>query len=386
LISLTKEEAKAIDIAVNNHIPFGITPYYAHLMDQKPNRKDDHAVRAQVIPPLFYAEEMAKKKREREHSFDFMMEHDTSPIDLVVRRYPKIAIFKPYNTCSQICVYCQRNWEIDEVLSPTALAPQEKINAAIKWFKDNPEISEVLITGGDAFIMSGKMIDSIMAEFAKMDHIKRIRLGTRTPVVLPQRVTDELIGTLKKYHKPGKREVCVVTHFEHVYEISPESVEAVQKIRRAGMSVYNQLVFTIENSRRFEAVATRRLLKSIGVDLYYTFVTKGKEETREYRVPIARLLQEQKEEARLVPGMERTDEVVYNMPRLGKNYLRAWQHHDVIMISKDGSRVVEFHPWEKNISLVDTYLATEPPIYDYLQKLKARGEKRSDYQSIWYYF
>ena len=115
---------------------------------------------------------------------------------------------------------------------------------------------------------------------------------------------------------------AIVTHFEHSYEISPQAMHAVQKIRKAGMSVYNQVVYTIENSRRFETAKLRWDLKSIGVDPYYTFNMKGKEETRRYMVPIARILQERKEEARLLPGLDRTDEPVFNVPRLGKNHLR----------------------------------------------------------------
>ena len=102
----------------------------------------------------------------------------------------------------------------------------------------------------------------------------------------------------------------------------------------------------------------------IGVTPYYTFNTKGKEETDDYRVPIARLLQEQQEEARLVPGTVRTDEIVFNVPRLGKNYLRAGQNRDMIAILPNGRRVYGFHPWEKRMALMDTYVYTDVAIDD----------------------
>jgi lysine 2,3-aminomutase len=101
---------------------------------------------------------------------------------------------------------------------------------------------------------------------------------------------------------------------------------------------------------------------------------------------VARLLQEQKEEARLLPGTKRTDEVVYNVPGLGKNYLRALQHRDLISVLPDGSRVYEFHPWEKNIIKRSTYVGTDIPVLTYLLRLEARGENAADYSSIWYYF
>jgi lysine 2,3-aminomutase len=153
-----------------------------------------------------------------------------------------------------------------------------------------------------------------------------------------------------------------------------------------GIAVYNQQVFTMENSRKFETAALRLLIKQIGVDPYYTFNTKGKEETLWYRVPIARLLQERKEEARVLPGLSRTDEPVFNIPALGKNHLRAWQHHDVIMISPKGERIYEFHPWEKNITNAPTYVYADVPIFDYLMRLQQRGEDMDEYRSIWYYF
>ncbi len=146
------------------------------------------------------------------------------------------------------------------------------------------------------------------------------------------------------------------------------------------------MVYTFFNSKRFEACLLRRKLRLIGVTPYYTFNTKGKDETDDYRVPIARLLQEQHEEARLMPGSVRTDEIVFNVPRLGKNYLRASQHHDVISILPDGSRVYEFHPWEKKLALMDTYVYTDVSVYDYLQRLKAAGESVAEYKTIWYYY
>jgi len=386
LIELSNSQKEAIEQAVKNKIPFGITPYYLSLMDTKLTIGHDHAIRAQVLPPKEYVEMMAAYKDERSSLFDFMGEHDTSPEELITRRYPIIAILKPFNTCAQICVYCQRNWEIEKVLDPKAMAGKNRLKNAFEWFDKHKSIGDVLITGGDPLIMKDSQLRIILEELAKKKHIYRIRIGTRTPVVLPMRWTNELIKLLSEFHSPPTREIAIVTHFEHSYEITPEALSAVQKIKKAGISIYNQAVFTIENSRRFELAKLRLDLKSIGVDPYYTFNMKGKEETRKYMVPIARLLQERKEEARLLPGLDRTDEPVFNVPRLGKNHLRAWQDHRVIMIMPDGSRVYEFHPWEKNITAVPPYNYIDVPIYDYLEDLAARGENIRDYRTIWYYY
>jgi lysine 2,3-aminomutase len=386
LIEFSKDQQVAIEKAIKNKIPFGITPYYLSLMDSNMSIGYDHAVRAQVIPPKEYVDTMSKYKSKRKIHFDFMGEHDTSPVDLITRRYPMISIIKPFNTCSQICVYCQRNWEIDRVLDPHAMASTAKIDEALAWLDEHKSIGDVLVTGGDPLVMKDSQLERILAILAKKKQVYRIRLGTRTPVVLPMRWTDSLIDLVSKYHEPPKREIAIVTHYEHSYEITPESMEAVQKMRKAGMSVYNQVVYTVENSRRFELAKLRLDLKSIGVDPYYTFNMKGKEETKRYMVPIARILQERKEEARLLPGLDRTDEPVFNVPKLGKNHLRSWQDHRLVMILPNGSRVYEFHPWEKNITPVPPYNYVDVPIYDYLEELAARGENLRDYRTIWYYY
>ncbi len=386
LIELTTEQREAIDKAITNRIPFGITPYYLSLMDSNLSIGYDRAIRAQVIPPKEYVDGMVRHSSQRGVFFDFMGEHDTSPIDLVTRRYPLVAIIKPFDTCSQICVYCQRNWEIEDVLDPKALASGKAIDSALAWFDEHPSIGDVLITGGDPLVMKDFQLRKILENLAAKEHVYRIRLGTRTPVVLPMRWTNSLIKMLAKFHDPPRREISIVTHFEHSYEVTPEAMQIVQKIRKAGMGVYNQAVYTIENSRRFEAAKLRRDLKSIGVEPYYLFNLKGKEETSGYMVPIARILQERKEEARILPGLDRTDETVFNVPRLGKNHLRAGQDHRLVMIQPDGSRVYEFHPWEKNISTVPPYNYVDVQIYDYLEELAARGENIRDYRTIWYYF
>ena len=386
LLELPDSEYKAIKMARANGIPFGITPHYLSLMDDQPAEGRDRAIRAQVIPSLDYVEKMAEAERFG-HCLDFMLEADTSPIDLITRRYPSICIFKPFNTCPQICVYCQRNWEIDDAMEPGAMAPEKKINAAVEWIRSHPAIHEVLITGGDPLAMTDDEIDRILGLVADIPTVERIRIGTRTPITLPMRITNSLADILARYREPGRRQIAVVTHAQHSYEITPETAVAVDRLKKQGIPVYNQLVYTFYTSRRFEAAFLRRTLTKIGIDPYYTFNTKGKEETIEYRVPIARLLQEQKEEARLLPGLSRTDEAVYNVPGLGKNYLRASIHRDLISILPDGSRLYEFHPWEKNISnAAKTHLSEDVPILDYLLKLDAIGENIHDYGTIWYYY
>jgi len=387
VVDLPDNEKEAIRRARRKRIPFGITPHYLSLMDGEIDGGRDRAIRAQVIPPASYVELMVGYGKDAASCLDFMRESDTSPINLITRRYPGICIFKPFNTCPQICVYCQRNWEIEDAMAPGAMASKEEVNAALNWIEAHPAIHEVLITGGDPLAMNDSDLMRILEGVASIDSIERIRIGTRTLVTMPMRITGRLADMLANYRLPGKRQVAIVTHVQHPYELTPDTVSAVEKLRSRGISVFNQLVYTFYISRRFEASFLRRQLSQLGIEPYYVFNTKGKEETAEYRAPIARLLQEQKEEARLLPGLSRTDEAVYNVPGLGKNYLRAIQHRDLISILPDGTRLYEFHPWEKNITrIVSTHIGADVPILDFLQRLDAIGEDVSDYESIWYYF
>jgi lysine 2,3-aminomutase len=387
LIPMTEEEKEAVCLCVEHGIPFGITPYYLSLFDfESADRKTDAQVRAQVIPPMYYVERMIEHREDREYYFDFMGEHDTSPIDLVTRRYATIAILKAYDTCPQICVYCQRNWEITGPMEAGALPSKEKLDAALDWFAEHPHLRDVLITGGDPLFLSDKRIEYMLERLAALDHIVNIRFGTRAPVTVPMRITDDLAGLLGRYVDPGRRNVGVVTHIESAAEVTPEMAEAVHRLRRQGLYVYNQQVFTLHTSRRFQTVANRIAMKKVGVDPYYTFYPKGKEETSSYTTPLARILQERKEEARLLPGSFRTDEPVFNVPRLGKNHVRAWQDRELIAILPDGRRVYLWHPWEKGITPVKPWSYVDNSIYGYLRDLEQLGEDPADYASIWYYY
>ncbi|HRY31971.1 MAG TPA: KamA family radical SAM protein [Bacteroidales bacterium] len=383
LVTLSEDEQEGLRLAEKHHIDFQITPYYLSLFNPEGRDESDRVVRAQVLPSATYCRNV-KLNRETGCDMDFMGEKSTSPVDGITRRYAQILILKPYDSCPQICVYCQRNWEIkglDEAKTTPA-----RIEKAIRWIADTPAITEVLVTGGDPLTLPNGYLGRIIGKLADIPHIERIRIGTRTPVTMPCRIDDGFLAILEKHHVPGRREMVVITHFQHAFEITPEVTEAVSRIRKLGVGVYNQQVFTYYNSRRFETAFLRKILKINGIDPYYSFNTKGKAETVDFRVPIARIEQERKEEARILPGIVRTDEPVFNVPRLGKSHLRAWQDHEPIMIMPDGSRVYRFYPWESMIARTEDYLYTDISITNYLQRLARDGEDPADYASIWYYF
>ena len=387
LVPLTEEDVQAIGLAIQYHIPFGVTPYYLSLFDfETADRGEDYQVRSQVIPPMHYVRKMLEHRDDRGYYFDFMGEHDTSPCELVTRRYATVAIIKPYDTCPQICVYCQRNWEITGPMMAEGMPTREEIESALDWFATHPAMKDILLTGGDPLALSDGWVKRLMDRLSEMEHLINIRWATRIPVTMPMRVTDDLARLIGSYIEPGCRNVCFVTHIESAYEITPDLAEAVRKLRENGIYVYNQQVFTVETSRRFQSVASRIAMKRVGVDPYYLFYPKGKEEHKDYLTPVARLWQERKEEARLLSGLFRTDEPVFNVPRLGKNHIRAWQDRELLAIRPDGRRVYLFHPWEKGIAPVEPYTYTDVSIHGYLKELERRGEDPAEYETIWYYY
>ena len=244
---------------------------------------------------------------------DFMLERDY----VTHRRdYPTIPHDRDSETDSDLSpdmrVLPAETGKLKTFIPQTRSFPRRRWTRPLGGLPTGPEIREVLVTGGDPLLLSNAKMESILRKLSSISHVERIRIGTRTPVTLPQRITDSLVRVISRFHAPGKRELLIVTHFEHTYEITPQCMNAVQKFVRNGIKVYNQLVYTRYNSRKFEAAALRLKLCLIGVTPYYTFNTKGKEETDDYRAPIPRLLQEQQEEARLLPGSARTDEIVFN--------------------------------------------------------------------------
>jgi lysine 2,3-aminomutase len=387
LVPLRSEEIAAVRLAVQYGIPWGITPYYLSLFDfESADRTEDGQVRSQVIPPLHTVRRMIEHRQDRSRALDFMRERDTSPADRITRRYPTVAVFKVCDTCPQICTYCQRNWEISDAMVFERLPACEDLDPALAWFAGHPGITDILLTGGDPLVLDDRVLDHLLKRIAAMDHVRNVRIGSRVPVTMPMRITEAFAERLGGYVDPGRRNLAFVTHVESAYEVTPELASAVDRLRRNGVQVYNQQVFTVETSRRFQAVANRVALRQVGIDPYYTFYTKGKEEHRDYLVPIARLLQERKEEARLLPGIFRTDEAVFNVPGLGKSHLRAKQDRELIAIRPDGRRVYLFHPWEKGIAPVGPWPYVDVSIREYLDRLAELGEDPSDYETIWTYY
>ena len=249
---------------VGTRYRWSISPYYAALIvEGEPN----DPIKMQSVPT---AEEMD----ESGHS-DPMAEEFTSPSPCVTRRYPDRLIINATNMCAMYCRHCQRRRNIGET---DQHKPHQSLVAALDYIRKNREIRDVLITGGDALLLNDRMIDWLLGELDAIKHVEIKRIGTRSIVTLPQRITPELCAVLKK-HPP----VYINTQFNHPREITPESKRACDMLIEAGVILGNQAVLLkgINNSAHVMKKLNHELLK-IRVRPYYIFHAKQVKGTKHF--------------------------------------------------------------------------------------------------------
>ncbi|MDW7674838.1 MAG: lysine 2,3-aminomutase [Bacillota bacterium] len=224
VVNLTQEEEEGINKCLEN-LRMAITPYYAMLMDP-----DDPTcpIRKQAIP---ISTELIEADCDLE---DPLHEEGDSPVPGITHRYPDRVLLLVTDQCSMYCRHCTRR----RMAGTTDKAmPTTKVDGAIEYIRNNPIVRDVLISGGDSLLISDDIIEYILKELRAIEHVEVIRFGTRTPVVMPQRITDNLVNIIKKYHP-----VWVNTHFNHPEEITEEAKEACRKLADAGVPLGNQTV------------------------------------------------------------------------------------------------------------------------------------------------
>jgi len=224
VISLTEDEKKDIE-KVMHGFRVGITPYYASLMDPA---DPECPVRMQAVPVL------AETKRSEADMLDPLHEDADSPAPGLTHRYPDRVLFLITDQCSMYCRHCTRRRLAGE---KDGVRSKEDVDKCIEYIKKTPGVRDVLLSGGDCLCVSDSALEDIIKRLRAIPHVEIIRLGTRTPVVMPQRITDELVNMLKKYHP-----VWLNTHFNHPKEMTPESAEALRKLADAGIPLGNQTV------------------------------------------------------------------------------------------------------------------------------------------------
>lgn len=224
IVNLTPQEEEDIKAVVKN-FRLGITPYYASLMDPDDPRCP---VRMQAVPVI------AETHRSEADMLDPLHEDEDSPAPGLTHRYPDRVLFLITDQCSMYCRHCTRRRLAGETDAARSI---EDIDACIAYIKKTPQVRDVLLSGGDCLLVDDDVLEYIMKELRAIPHVEIVRLGSRTPVVMPMRITDKLVDMLKKYHP-----VWLNTHFNHSKEVTPDATEACRKLADAGVPLGNQSV------------------------------------------------------------------------------------------------------------------------------------------------
>jgi len=248
---------------------FVITPYYASLMERG---NPDCPLRRQVVPVGVEMSDDAGLE-------DPLDEVAHSPVKNVIRVYPDRIAFCVNNECALYCRFCLRK----RMVGDTEWVMQKReLEQALDWIAETPEIRDVLLTGGDPLVYSDARLEWLLSRLREIPHVEIVRLGTRLPVTLPFRVTDELCEMLKRYHP-----IWLNTHFNHPREITEESAEACRKLVDAGIPVGNQSVLL--KGINDDSATMKRLNESLiamRVRPYYCYQAQLLAGTEHFRVRI----------------------------------------------------------------------------------------------------
>jgi len=226
IVDLSESELEAIK-SHNGPLPFAITPYYASLLSEKDAKQPIRRTVVMTREENFLAPGEA---------VDPLGEEEDSPVPGIVHRYPDRVLFLTTGFCSVYCRYCTRSRMVG-VPGGEAQYNIQQWGKAIEYIKSHPEIRDVLLSGGDPLTLADERLEWILSNLRAIPHVEFIRIGTKVPVVLPQRITPKLVQMMRKYHP-----VWMSIHFTHPDEITPEVSDAVQRLADAGIPLGSQTV------------------------------------------------------------------------------------------------------------------------------------------------
>ncbi|MGC9332122.1 MAG: KamA family radical SAM protein [Bacteroidales bacterium] len=455
--SLDNETLDLLERAKKAGIPFFVNPYYLSLINVNAPEfavGADLAIREYIL----YSNELVNEfghivAWEKEDIVEVGKPNAAGWIlpskYSVHRRYPEVAILIPETigrACGGLCSSCQRmydfqrgnlNFDLDK-LRPNETW-HERLERYMQYWENDSQLRDILITGGDALMSTDKSLSRILDAVYQMAKNKReankkrkkgehyaellrVRIGTRLPIYLPQRITDNLTTILRDFKEKasaiGVKQFVIQTHVESPMEITPESKACFEKLISAGWTVTNQLVFTKSASRRGHTAKLRKVLNDVGVLPYYTFTVKGYMENASQFATNARAVQEQIEEKRLGAIPEKyddliksfpddaenmkahidnlrtkanlpflgTDRNVLNLPGVGKSLT-----YRVIGITRYGRRILEFdHDSTRNHSPIihkmgKVTIIESKSIQKYMEQMEEMGEDIEDYNNIFGY-
>ncbi len=255
IFPLTEKRFREIEQAGQKY-RWSISPYYLSLLDAN-----------DVTDPVGLMAVPSALELESRGETDPMDEEHTNPAPLITRRYPDRLILNVTNSCGMFCRFCQRKRNIGEhdCVNETGFAE------SIRFIEENKNIRDVLITGGDPLTLDNDYLDTALTKVRRIPHVEIIRIGSRIPVTVPQRIDPDLVRVLKKHHP-----LYMSVHFNHPREITPDSIRACTRLADAGIPLGNQMVLLngVNNSGNTVLALNKELL-TCRVRPYYIFFSKN---------------------------------------------------------------------------------------------------------------
>ncbi len=306
--------------------PLSITPYYLSLIDSADFRNDPIFLQSFPSP-----DELTILDEELE---DPLSEETDSPVKGITHRYPDRVLFHISNICSMYCRHCTRKRKVGDI---DYIPGKEELLKGIEYIRNTPEVRDVLLSGGDPLMLSDDYLDWILSEISSIPHVEVIRIGSRMPVVLPYRITDDLVNVLKKYHP-----IWLNTHFNHPREITSSSKAALKKLADAGIPLGNQTVLLagVNDCQRIIKKLVHKLVQS-RVRPYYLYQCDLSEGLSHFRTPIGKGIEIMENLIGHTSGFAVPTYVIDAPHGGGKipvmpNYIISWSTNRVILRNYEG--------------------------------------------------
>ncbi len=324
-ISFSEDEKQELEKTFSI-FPLSITPYYLSLINKGNYRND----------PVFKQAFGSVRELEVHHSEikDPLAEDKDSPVPGITHRYPDRVLFHVSNICSMYCRHCTRKRKVGDI---DYIPTKEQLSKGIEYIRGNTAVRDVLLSGGDPLMLPDTLLDWLLSEIKAVEHVEVIRIGTRMPVVLPYRITDNLIDVLKKYQP-----LWINTHFNHPREITSSSKEALRMLADAGFPLGNQsvLLADVNDCPRIMKNLVHKLVQN-RVRPYYLYQCDLSEGLSHFRTPIGKGIEIMESLIGHTSGFAVPTYVVDAPGGGGKipvtpNYILSWSTNKVILRNYEG--------------------------------------------------
>ena len=324
-IRFSNEERNELEATLDK-FPLSITPYYLSLIDVD-NYKNDPVFKQSFADPR-------EQTIDKSEYADPLAEDKDSPVEGITHRYPDRVLFHVSNICSMYCRHCTRKRKVGDV---DFVPSRAQLIKGIEYIREHNEVRDVLLSGGDPFMLPDSTIDWLLGEITAIDHVEVVRIGTRMPVVLPYRITDHLTDILKKYHP-----VWINTHFNHPRELTASAKEALDKLSNAGIPLGNQsvLLADINDCPKIMKRLVQMLVKN-RVRPYYLYQCDLSEGLSHFRTPVGKGIEIMESLIGHTSGFAVPTYVIDAPGGGGKipimpNYIISWSTNKVVLRNYEG--------------------------------------------------